>query len=183
MEKQASVIWLFGLSGAGKSTLAARLADGLAVTGRAPVLLDGDRLRGGLNRDLGFTESDRSENLRRAGEVARLLVDQGVTVIAAFITPLRRHRAVVAEIVGRDKFVGIYLTASYEVCSRRDPKGLYRKAANNQISQFSGKDSIFEPPLTDEDIFCINTSDIAVTESARRLWAYIEPKIRRSLPA
>ena len=141
------VIWLFGLSGSGKSTLAAALRSALLPRSAAGMLmLDGDRLRSGLCRGLGFTDGDREENLRRAGEVALLGVESGLTVIAAFMTPRHRHRELIREIVGESRLSLVHLAATLEVCRRRDPKGLYAGAGSGAVTQLSGIDAAFDEP-------------------------------------
>ncbi|MDB6094638.1 MAG: adenylylsulfate kinase [Verrucomicrobia bacterium] len=139
------VFWLFGLSGAGKSTLAAALDRTLREEARREtLLLDGDRLRAGLSRGLGFGDEDRSENLRRGAEVARLGVESGLLVIAAFITPLEAQRRLVESIVERNSISMIFIDAPLELCRRRDVKGLYRGAANGAVPSMTGITSVFE---------------------------------------
>ncbi|HVT73243.1 MAG TPA: adenylyl-sulfate kinase [Lacunisphaera sp.] len=169
-------IWIYGLSGAGKSTLAASLERELHRQGRVTVMLDGDDLRGGLNRGLGFSDTDRTENLRRAAEVAKLLVRSGLVVIAAFITPRREHRALVSTIVGAADLALVHASAPFAVCARRDPKGLYAQAAADVLRQFTGRDSAFEPPL-DEAGLTLDTSAESVAESTARLVAYVTPRL------
>jgi adenylyl-sulfate kinase len=147
MKQLGHVVWLFGLSGAGKSTLAAALHEAILPTAPEGVLmLDGDRLRSGLCRGLGFTDVDREENLRRAAEVARLGVESGLVVIAAFITPREQHRRLIQGIVGEGCLSLVYLAATLEVCRSRDPKGLYAGASAGSVPQMSGVDSIFDEP-------------------------------------
>ena len=140
------VFWLFGLSGAGKSTLAARLKRDLAAVGHPSLLLDGDRLRGGLCQGLGFGVEDRTENLRRAAEVARLGVESGLVVIAAFITPLEVQRRAVERLIGPDRISWIHADATLAVCQQRDVKGLYAQAAAGTMTQMTGVGSAFERP-------------------------------------
>ncbi len=140
------LVWLTGLSGAGKSTIADALDRALAAKGRHATLLDGDNLRHGLNRDLGFTEADRIENIRRAGEVARLMVDAGLFVIAAFISPYRADRALVRALLGDDRFIEVHVDVPLTEAERRDPKGLYRRARAGEIANFTGVSSPYEPP-------------------------------------
>lgn len=146
-ESTACTLWLTGLSGAGKSTLAAALTAALATAGRACLPLDGDRLREGLCGDLGFTPTDRSENLRRAAEVARLANEAGLVVVASFIAPLRQDRARVAGIVGRG-FREVFVDAPLAVCEQRDPKGLYRRVRRGELRGFTGIDAPYEPPVS-----------------------------------
>jgi len=141
------VLWFTGLSGAGKSTVADRLEQRLAASGRRTYLLDGDNVRHGLNKDLGFTDADRVENIRRIGEVARLMVDAGLIVLVSFISPFRSERRMARDLVADDEFIEIFVDTPLEVCEARDPKGLYRKARAGQVKNFTGIDSAYEPPL------------------------------------
>jgi adenylyl-sulfate kinase len=140
------ILWFTGLSGSGKSTIADALETRLAQMGYHTYLLDGDNIRHGLNKDLGFSDEDRTENIRRIGEAAKLFVDAGVIVLTAFISPFRSDRALVREIVEDDEFIEIYVDTPLEVCEDRDPKGLYAKARRGEIKNFTGLDSPYEPP-------------------------------------
>ena len=140
------VFWLFGLSGAGKTTLATGLAAVLRSQGRTVLLLDGDALRSGLCRDLGFTDEARWENIRRAAELAKLAVAQDQIVIAAFITPREGLRSLVREIVGQNRLDLIWVDAPLAVCQQRDPKGLYLQSSQGKIPLLTGVNSVFEPP-------------------------------------
>jgi len=139
-------VWLTGLSGAGKSTIAAELEKRLLDLGRAAFMLDADSVRGGINRDLGFGPDDRRENIRRVGEVARLMNDAGLIAIAAFISPYRVDREIARQIVGPERFVEVYLDAPLGVCEKRDPKGLYRRARSGEIAEFTGVSAPYEAP-------------------------------------
>ncbi|HWV03162.1 adenylyl-sulfate kinase [Ralstonia sp.] len=139
-------LWLTGLSGAGKSTLAYAVEKRLYETCQRCAVLDGDNLRHHLNHDLGFTEADRTENLRRAAEVARLMNDVGLIVVTAFISPLRSDREMAREIIGADRFVEVHVCTTLDVCEARDPKGLYARARGGQIPQFTGVSSPYEAP-------------------------------------
>lgn len=178
LKQRGRVIWLYGLSGSGKSTLAIAMERQLHAEGFTTHLLDGDNVRTGLNRDLGFTDADRSENIRRIAEVAKLFVQAGVVVIAAFITPQRAHRQLARSIIGADDFSEVYVAASFETCAKRDPKGLYAKASAGGVKQFTGKDSSFEPP-TAEDIeaLTINTEAGTPADSLAQLHAAVLPRI------
>ncbi len=140
------VVWFTGLSGAGKSSLANALAVALHARGRRTYVLDGDVVRQGLSRDLGFTEADRAENIRRIAEVARLMMDAGLIVITAFISPFRREREMARQCVGAGDFIEVYVDTPLAVCERRDPKGLYRKARSGELANMTGIDSPYEPP-------------------------------------
>jgi adenylylsulfate kinase len=145
LRQKGIVLWLYGLSGSGKSTIANEVERVLHGNGRMTVILDGDNLRTGLNSNLGFSDEDRTENVRRVAETAKLLANQGIIVFVSVITPLRRHRAAARKIIGPD-FHEIYVKADFETCAERDPKGLYAKAKEGKIGQFTGKDSEFEEP-------------------------------------
>jgi len=144
---RGQVIWLTGLSGSGKSTVANALEIALHGEGKRTYLLDGDNVRQGLNRDLGFTDADRVENIRRIAEVAKLMLDAGMIVITAFISPFRREREMARELIGPDDFVEVYMSAALDVCEGRDPKGLYKKARAGQLPNMSGIGSPYEAPL------------------------------------
>lgn len=148
--QKARVIWLYGLSGSGKSTIALALEKRLHAAGRLSQVLDGDNIRAGLNKGLGFSAEDRSENIRRIAEVAKLYMHTGVIVIASFICPTRALRQLARDIVGSDDFIEAYVHASYETCAKRDPKGLYAKVQSGQVARFTGKDSGFEPPANND---------------------------------
>lgn len=145
-----AAIWLTGLSGAGKSTLAGQLEQRLRAHGQRTYLLDGDVLRTGLNRDLGFSAEDRAENVRRVGEVAWLMADAGLIVIVALISPFRRDRQAVRERFAAGKFFEVHVDVPLAVAESRDPKGLYRKARAGLLRDFTGIDSPYEPPESPE---------------------------------
>jgi adenylylsulfate kinase len=144
--QSGAVIWMYGLSGSGKSTLANRLERELHAAGRLVKVLDGDNVRTGLNRNLGFSDEDRLENIRRVAEVAKLFADCGIVVIASFITPNNELRRLARGIIGDDDLLEVYVRASYETCAERDPKGLYAKVKAGEVKQFTGRDSGFEEP-------------------------------------
>ena len=146
-----ALVWLTGLSGSGKSTIAGALEQALHQLGARTYLLDGDNLRHGLCRDLGFSERDRQENIRRVGEAAALMVDAGLVTIAAFISPYRRDRAAIAERLPEGRFIEVFVDTPLAECERRDPKGLYQRARRGEIPQFTGIDLPYEPPL-DPDV-------------------------------
>lgn len=163
----AHAFWLFGLSGAGKSTLAERLGRDLRQRGLPVLLLDGDTLRSGLCAGLGFSDADRSENLRRAAEAAKLGVTSRLCVVASFITPLENQRERIRTILGRENVSLIYLSASIEVCRARDVKGLYAKASTGGLQQMTGISSAFEPPAAVD--LTLETSRDPVETCAGRL--------------
>ncbi|MBW8782837.1 MAG: adenylyl-sulfate kinase [Verrucomicrobia bacterium] len=177
LRQRGQVIWLYGLSGSGKSTLAIALERRLHAEGVVTHLLDGDNVRTGLNRDLGFTDADRAENIRRIAEVAKLFVQAGVVVICAFITPQRAHRQLARTIIGADDFQEIYVAASFETCAKRDPKGLYAKASAGGVQQFTGRDSSFEPPAPGNEALTIDTEAETSAASLERLHTAVVPRI------
>lgn len=144
------VLWFTGLSGAGKSSVANILEKKLHAAGRHTYILDGDNVRHGLNRDLGFTDADRVENIRRVAETARLMVDAGLIVMASFISPFRMERLMARELFAEDEFIEVFVDAPIDVCEERDPKGLYKKARAGLVKNFTGIDSAYEPPETPE---------------------------------
>ena len=161
------IIWLTGLSGAGKSTIASILQRQLSSRGRRSYILDGDILRTGINSDLGFSDADRVENIRRTAEIARLLADAGLIVIVALISPFRRERAQARTTAGRIPFLEVYVDAPLEHCEKRDPKGLYRRARCGEIAHFTGIDSAYEVPES-PDIH-LDTHALTADEAAGRI--------------
>lgn len=143
-------VWITGLSGAGKTTLSHALRERMLAGGHPALLLDGDEIRAGLNRDLGFSQEDRTENIRRAAEVARLANRSGLWVVAAFISPLRSQRQQAREIIGGDDFLEVFLSTRFAVCAQRDAKGLYARASAGQVSQFTGVSAPYEAPIAPE---------------------------------
>jgi adenylylsulfate kinase len=169
LKQKSPVIWLTGLSGSGKSTIANELAIKLQQEGKLAYILDGDNVRMGLNKDLGFSDNDRKENIRRIAEVAKLLSDAGVIVITAFISPFREEREKAKEITGRDNFIEVFVRTSLETCEKRDPKGLYKKARAGEIPMFTGIDSPYEEPLN-YDIMVSGDTDSDQYESTKFLY-------------
>ena len=164
-------LWLTGLSGSGKSTLAGALEDILYEHEYRCYLLDGDNVRHGLNRDLGFGDADRVENIRRIGEVAKLMLDAGMIVITAFISPFRADRDMVRAMLEPMEFIELHLDVPLEVCEQRDPKGIYKKARSGEIKNFTGISSPYEPPPQPELTVCSAT--LSVEESATQVIGYL----------
>ena len=156
--RRGQVIWMTGLSGAGKTTLAGMLEATLDARAIPCAVLDGDRLRAGLNRDLGFDDADRAENVRRVAEVAKLMADAGLVVIVALISPFERERTMAREIIGAARFTEVYLSTPIAVCEQRDVKGLYRKARGGLLDNFTGISSPYEIPVA-PDIIIDSQSD------------------------
>lgn len=165
------VIWFTGLSASGKSTLASALEQILAVQGYHTYLLDGDNVRHGLCNDLGFSDEDRQENIRRVGEVAKLMADSGLIVMAAFISPFRADRRIVRNIMPEGQFLEIFVDTSLEICKERDPKGLYQKAERGEIKQFTGIDSPYEAPENAE--LTIDAGELSIHESVNLLLGFL----------
>ena len=160
-------IWLTGLSGSGKSTLANALEVALTEQGKHTYLLDGDNVRHGLNKNLGMSDEDRTENIRRVSEVAKLMVDAGLVVITAFISPFRADRDAARALFEDGEFVEVFADAPLEECEKRDPKGLYKKARAGEIKEFTGIDSPYEAPANAEVV--INTAEHDIGECVRQL--------------
>lgn len=170
------MIWFTGLSGSGKSTIAIALERELHRRGILCRILDGDNIRSGINNNLGFTEADRVENIRRIAEVSRLFVDTGIVTLAAFISPNNDIREMAARIIGKDDFVEVYVSTPLEECERRDVKGLYAKARRGEIKNFTGISAPFEAPL--HPSLTLDTSVLSVEESVNELLTLVLPKIR-----
>lgn len=169
------LIWLTGLSGSGKSTIANALEKLLFGNGHQTYILDGDNIRSGLNKDLGFDDAGRIENIRRIGEVARLFVDAGTVVISAFISPFERERELVREIVGRESYFQIFVDCPIEECEKRDVKGLYEKARRGEIKNFTGIDSPFELPQNPDMI--VNTVTSTLEDCVDQIYHQIIKRI------
>lgn len=150
---KSKVIWFTGLSGAGKSTLANALEKELHAHGKRSYILDGDNVRLGLNKDLGFTNADRVENIRRVAEVAKLMMDAGLIVMTAFISPFRTEREMARQLIGAENFIEVFVDTPLEVCEQRDPKGLYKLARNGQLSNMTGIYSPYEAPIAPHLVF------------------------------
>lgn len=169
------VIWFTGLSGSGKSTLANKLEEKLSRKKILTYLLDGDNIRMGLNNDLGFDETGRKENIRRIGEVSRLMVDSGVVVLTAFISPFRQDRDSVRKLLKPGEFIEVYVKCPLNICEERDVKGLYSKARTGEIKNFTGIDSPYEEPVNPE--ITIDSGKNSIEESIDKLLKFLEPKL------
>lgn len=168
---KGAVLWFTGLSGSGKSTLSTYVEGLLHDRDCHTYILDGDNIRHGLNQNLGFSDEDRQENIRRIGEVSRLFSDAGTLTLTAFISPFRKDRATVRHLVG-DRFVEVHVKASVEVCESRDPKGLYQKARAGEIKEFTGICSPYEAPESPE--IEVDTGELTLEESGVKVIAYLE---------
>lgn len=171
---KSCTLWFTGLSGSGKSTLAFALEKELYARNITSYVLDGDNIRHGLNSDLGFSNGDRRENLRRIGEVSKLFVDAGLFVLSAFISPSEQDRLMVKELFDPDDFIEIYVKCSLEECENRDPKGLYKKARNGQIQNFTGISAEYDIPRSPELI--IDTEQLTIEQSVASLLQYLEER-------
>lgn len=169
------VLWFTGLSGSGKSTIANRVEKELFDQGIRAYALDGDNIRLGINKGLGFSEADRHENLRRIGEIAKLFVDAGTVVVAAFVSPLEKDRELLKEIIGKDNFVEIFVNTSVEECERRDVKGLYKKAHAGEIQNFTGISAPYEAPQNPDIEINTETEDVAT--AANKVLSFINSKL------
>jgi adenylylsulfate kinase len=176
LNQKGQVIWFYGLSGSGKSTIAIHLEKQLHARNILTKVLDGDNIRTGLNNNLGFTDEDRKENIRRIAEVAKLIAHTGVVTICSFITPNEELRSIAKGIIGEEDLVDVYVHASFETCEKRDVKGLYAKAKAGQIKQFTGKDSGFEIP--DNPTLRIDTETQSVEESTQIALDALLPRIQ-----
>jgi adenylylsulfate kinase len=175
LKQKAQVIWLTGLSGAGKTTIAKGLEQELHNRGYLTQVLDGDNIRSGINNNLGFSEADRYENIRRIAEVSKLFIDCGIITINCFISPTDEIRDLARRIIGPENFIEVFVNASFEECEKRDVKGLYSKARRGEIRDFTGIDSPFDPPLN-----CaieIRTDRETAAESVDNLLRFVLPRI------
>ncbi len=175
LNQHSVMIWFTGLSGSGKSTIAIALERELQKRGLLCRILDGDNIRSGINNNLGFSEEDRVENIRRIAEIGKLFVDTGIITIAAFISPNNDIREMAANIIGKENFLEIFVSTPIEECERRDVKGLYAKARRGEIKNFTGISAPFETPAN--PALSIDTSKLSVEESVNKLLELILPKI------
>ncbi|MEK6729319.1 MAG: adenylyl-sulfate kinase [Planctomycetota bacterium] len=174
MKQKGGTIWLTGLSGSGKSTIAVELEHALIENKHQAYILDGDNIRHGLNKNLGFSPEDRSENIRRIGEVAKLFTDANIITITAFISPYRQDRDNARKLFQAGEFIEIYIKCPLDVCEQRDTKGLYKKARAGEVKEFTGISAPYEEPLKPE--LTIDTSKMSIEESTRTIIAYLEEK-------
>ncbi len=177
LKQHSLMIWFTGLSGSGKSTVAIALERELHRRGLLCRILDGDNIRSGINNNLGFTEADRVENIRRIAEVSKLFIDTGIITIAAFISPSNDLRKMAAEIIGRENFLEVFVNTPLEVCEQRDVKGLYAKARRGEIKNFTGISAPFEAPSHPD--LTLDTSKLTLEESVNLLLEKILPKVSR----
>jgi adenylylsulfate kinase len=174
LKQRGATLWLTGLSGSGKSTIAVTAEAALWERGHLAYVLDGDNVRHGLNKNLGFSPEDRTENIRRIGEVAKLFTDTGVIVFTSFISPYRADRDAARALFDEGDFIEVYLDASVEACEKRDPKGLYQKARAGEIPEFTGISAPYEAPLSPELV--LDSAGASVDENVARVIEYLEEK-------
>lgn len=171
-QQRPCILWFTGLSGSGKSTIASAVEQKLFELGHHTYLLDGDNVRHGLNKDLAFSDNDRVENIRRIGELSKLMIDAGLLVMTAFISPFKVDRRMVRDLVQSHEFIEVYMNTPLDECERRDPKGLYKKARKGEIKNFTGIDSVYETPEVPE--IKINTVALSIEECADQVINYLK---------
>lgn len=176
LRQHAQLIWFTGLSGSGKSTLAVQLEAMLFGLGYKTYLLDGDNIRAGLNKNLGFDEESRIENIRRISEVSKLFLDAGIIVIASFISPFKTDRALARDLVHQERFIEVFVDCPVEICEQRDVKGLYKKARAGEIKNFTGISSRYEDPENPDIV--IKSVEMPIKESIDLLMSFVIPKIQ-----
>ncbi len=177
LHQHSVMIWFTGLSGSGKSTIAIALERELHKRGILCRILDGDNIRCGINNNLGFTQADRTENIRRIAEVSKLFIDTGIITIAAFISPSREIREMASKIIGPEDFLEIYVSTPIQECERRDIKGLYAKARRGEIKDFTGISAPFEEPV--HPALVLDTSILSVEDSVNKLLELVLPRIEK----
>lgn len=175
LHEDPATVWITGLSGSGKSTIAYELEQRLIATNHLVYVLDGDNIRHGLSRDLGFSPEDRTENIRRVAEVAKLFNDAGMLVITSFISPYREDRDLARKIIGNDRFIETWLSTDLSVCEQRDPKGLYKKVRSGNIAEFTGITAPYEEPENPE--LRIDTGRLSVEESVLQIISQLAPRL------
>jgi adenylylsulfate kinase len=176
LNQKPKLIWFTGLSGSGKSTLAVQLEAQLHSLGFKTYLLDGDNIRAGLNKDLTFTDEARVENIRRIGEVAKLMMDAGLVVLSAFISPFEADRKQVKSIVGPENYIEVFVNTPLEICEQRDVKGLYKRARAGEVKNFTGINSPYEEPKNSDIV--IKTNEVSVEQAMEVLMGVVVPKIQ-----
>ncbi|MGM5485286.1 MAG: adenylyl-sulfate kinase [Nanobdellota archaeon] len=175
LDQKACLFWFTGLSGSGKSTLASLFEERMFSSGRLCYILDGDNVRHGLNKDLSFSAEDREENIRRTGEVSKLMVDAGLIVLTSFISPYKKDRDKVRELLG-ERFIEVHVKCDLSECEKRDPKGLYKKARKGEIKDFTGVNAPYEEPENPEVV--VDTSKMSKEECVKKLIDYYEEKFK-----
>lgn len=178
LKQHSKVIWMTGLSGSGKTTIAIALEQKLRDKGFLTQVLDGDNVRTGINNNLGFSEEDRTENIRRIAEVSKLFLNCGIISINCFVSPTLKVRKEAKEIIGEDNFVEVFINTPFEICEQRDVKGLYKKARAGEIKDFTGIDAPFEAPINPQ--IDLNTADLTIEEATNQMVEYILPLITKS---
>ena len=178
LKQKSFTVWMTGLSGSGKSTVAKGLERYLHEQGFLTQMLDGDNIRVGINNNLGFSEEDRTENIRRIAEVSKLFINCGVITLNCFVSPTREMRQMAKEIIGDDNFIEVFINASVAECEKRDVKGLYAKARAGEIKNFTGIDAPFEAPIN--AAVEVNTANLSIDESIQKVLDYILPKIENN---
>ena len=176
LQQKAVCIWMTGLSGSGKSTIAKGLERKLHQNGILTAILDGDNVRSGINNNLGFTEEDRIENIRRIAEVNKLFLQNGIVTINSFVSPTKDIRDLAKTIIGEQDFYEVYINASFDECAKRDVKGLYKKALNGEIKNFTGLDAPFEAP--EDAVLEIRTAEQSIEESVETIYNFFIKKIK-----
>lgn len=175
LHEDPATVWLTGLSGSGKSTIAFELERQLISTGHLVFVMDGDNIRHGLSRDLGFSPQDRTENIRRVAEVAKLFNDAGLLVVTSFISPYQEDRDLARRIIGNDRFIETYLCTDLQTCESRDPKGLYKKVRQGSIAEFTGISAPYESPLHAEVL--LDTATMTVDECVAKIIQQLAPRL------
>lgn len=176
LQQKAVCIWMTGLSGSGKSTIAQGLERKLHQNGILTAILDGDNVRTGINNNLGFTEEDRTENIRRIAEINKLFLQNGIVTINSFVSPTKDIRDLAKQIIGEEDFYEVYINASFDECAKRDVKGLYKKALNGEIKNFTGLDAPFEAP--EDAALEIKTAEQSIEESVEIIYNFFIKKIK-----
>ena len=178
LNQKSFTVWMTGLSGSGKSTVAKGLEHYLHEQGFLTQMLDGDNIRVGINNNLGFSEEDRTENIRRISEVSKLFINCGVITLNCFVSPTKEMRQMAKDIIGADNFIEVFINASVAECEKRDVKGLYAKARAGEIKNFTGIDAPFEAPTNAAVV--VNTAELSIDESIQKVLDYILPKIENN---